>query len=158
MVNSKGINLFYESVDNRKLCCHIRKIEPLSRALSGNEVWITGLRREQSPTRTDLMHAEWDEGNQIIKVNPLLDWTEQEVWDYIRLHKIPYNSLHDQGFPSIGCQPCTRAVQPGEDLRSGRWWWENPTTKECGLHPLRGNQVVEKGGPAISLDDGSVDP
>ncbi len=134
MVQSRGINLFYHSIENRKMCCHIRKIEPLKRALKGNEVWITGLRREQSPTRQDLQYAEWDSANRIIKVNPLLDWTEQQVWDYIRKHKIPYNSLHDKGFPSIGCQPCTRAVEPGEDVRAGRWWWENPDTKECGLH------------------------
>lgn len=134
MVQSRGINLFYHSIENRKLCCHIRKIEPLKRALKGNELWITGLRREQSPTRLDMQYAEWDEGNRIIKVNPLLDWTEQQVWDYIREHKIPYNSLHDEGFPSIGCQPCTRAIVPGEDIRAGRWWWENPDTRECGLH------------------------
>ncbi|MBW6498828.1 MAG: phosphoadenylyl-sulfate reductase [Bacteroidales bacterium] len=134
MVQSRGINLFYHSIENRKLCCHIRKIEPLKRALKGNEVWITGLRREQSPTRQDLQYAEWDSANRIIKVNPLLDWTEQQVWDYIREKKIPYNTLHDKGFPSIGCQPCTRAVEPGEDVRAGRWWWENPDTKECGLH------------------------
>jgi phosphoadenosine phosphosulfate reductase len=143
MVGSKGINLFYYSVENRKECCHVRKIEPLRRSLSGHEVWITGLRREQSPTRTGHAYAEWDETNKIIKVNPLLDWTEQDVWAFIRQHRIPYNSLHDKGFPSIGCQPCTRAVAPGEDIRSGRWWWENPATKECGLHPLGGDQVVE---------------
>jgi phosphoadenosine phosphosulfate reductase len=134
MVQTRGINLFYYSVENRKMCCHIRKIEPLKRALDGNEVWITGLRREQSPTRQDMKYAEWDETNRIIKVNPLLDWTEQQVWSYIHENKIPYNSLHDKGFPSIGCQPCTRAIAPGEDVRAGRWWWESPDTKECGLH------------------------
>lgn len=134
MVQSRGINLFYHSIENRKMCCHIRKIEPLKRALQGKEVWITGLRREQSPTRQDMQYAEWDPANRIIKVNPLLDWTEAEVWDYIRENKIPYNTLHDKGFPSIGCQPCTRAVEPGEDVRAGRWWWENPDSKECGLH------------------------
>lgn len=142
ITNERGVNLFYHSIENRKLCCHIRKIEPLRRALSGNAVWITGLRREQSPTRLDLDIVEWDSGNQIIKVNPLLHWSEKDVWDYVKRHGVPYNSLHDKGFPSIGCQPCTRAVLPGEDIRSGRWWWENPESRECGLHPLRGNQRV----------------
>lgn len=134
MVKTRGINLFYHSIENRKLCCNIRKIEPLKRALKGNQVWITGLRKEQSPTRHDMCFAEWDGVNKIIKVNPLLNWTEAQVWDYIRENKIPYNALHDKGFPSIGCQPCTRAVEPGEDIRAGRWWWENPEGKECGLH------------------------
>ncbi|HSV77564.1 MAG TPA: phosphoadenylyl-sulfate reductase [Bacteroidales bacterium] len=134
MVNSKGINLFYHSIENRKLCCEIRKILPLRRALKGNEVWITGLRREQSPTRTDMKHAEWDAEMKIIKVNPLLDWTQDKVWQFIHEFKIPYNPMHNKGFPSIGCQPCTRAVLPDEDIRAGRWWWENPDTKECGLH------------------------
>ncbi len=134
MVNEKGINLFYHSIANRKQCCGIRKIKPLQKALEGMNAWITGLRREQSPTRTDMQRIEWDAGNGLIKANPLLSWSEKEVWDYIKEHKIPYNTLHDKGFPSIGCQPCTRAVLPGEDVRSGRWWWENPETKECGLH------------------------
>lgn len=134
MVETRGINLFYHSIENRKLCCNIRKIEPLKRALKGNKVWITGLRKEQSPTRQDMRFAEWDGVNKIIKVNPLLNWTEAQVWDYIHKNKIPYNALHDKGFPSIGCQPCTRAVAPGEDIRAGRWWWENPESKECGLH------------------------
>lgn len=138
MVNELGINLFYDSIDNRKLCCTIRKIEPLKRALAGNEVWITGLRSEQSPTRNDLHFAEWDEANKIIKLNPMLLWSEAQVWDYIHAHGIPYNSLHDQGYPSVGCKPCTRAVEPGEDIRAGRWWWEKTETKECGLH-LSGN-------------------
>lgn len=134
MVNQKGINLFYKSIENRKLCCNIRKIQPLQRALQGAEAWIAGLRREQSPTRTDLNIAVWDQGNSLIKINPLLEWSEKQVWDFIKENKIPYNALHDKGYPSIGCQPCTRAVMPGEDVRSGRWWWENPDTKECGLH------------------------
>ena len=134
MVNEKGINLFYHSIENRKLCCGIRKINPLKRALEGMDGWITGLRREQSPTRTDMQVVEWDEGNQLIKVNPLLDWSEKQTWDFIKENKIPYNTLHDKGFPSIGCQPCTRAIVQGEDVRTGRWWWENPETKECGLH------------------------
>lgn len=134
MVNTKGINLFYESIENRKLCCHVRKIVPLRRALSGMDAWITGLRREQSVTRTDLKIVEWDAANGLIKINPLLEWSEVQVWDFIKQHDIPYNKLHDQGFPSIGCQPCTRAIEKGEDLRAGRWWWEMPDSKECGLH------------------------
>ena len=134
MVNEKGINLFFQSVENRKQCCHVRKIEPLKRAFSGLDVWICGLRREQSTTRTQNEMVEWDEANGLIKLNPLIDWTEQQVWDYIKEHNVPYNVLHDKGFPSIGCQPCTRAIFPGEDVRAGRWWWENPETKECGLH------------------------
>jgi phosphoadenosine phosphosulfate reductase len=134
MVNTRGLNLFYESIENRKLCCHIRKIEPLKRALKGMEVWITGLRREQSVTRLGTGIVEWDEGNGLIKINPLADWTEKQVWDYIRENNVPYHALHDKGFPSIGCQPCTRAVKDGEDVRSGRWWWEQPENKECGLH------------------------
>lgn len=134
MVREKGINLFYHSIENRKLCCNLRKTEPLRRALSGKEIWVTGLRREQSPTRQDLALAQWDAANRIIKVNPLLEWSEEQVWKYIRQHKIPYNVLHDKGFPSIGCQPCTRAILPGEDVRAGRWWWESPDTRECGLH------------------------
>lgn len=134
MVNTKGINLFYQSIENRKQCCGIRKIKPLKRALKGLDAWITGLRKEQSPTRKDMQIIEWDESNSLIKVNPLLYWTEKQTRDFITEHKIPYNTLHDKGFPSIGCQPCTRAVMQGEDIRSGRWWWENPETKECGLH------------------------
>lgn len=134
MVNQKGINLFFDSIDNRKECCHIRKIEPLKRAFTGLEVWICGLRREQSITRTNIQTVEFDEANGLIKVNPIVDWTENQVWDYIKAKRVPYNRLHDQGFPSVGCQPCTRAITPGEDLRAGRWWWENPETKECGLH------------------------
>ncbi len=134
MVNTKGINLFYESIENRKLCCHIRKIVPLRRALTGMDAWITGLRHEQSVTRTDLNIIEWDASNGLIKINPLLEWSQEQVWDFIKANDIPYNNLHDQGFPSIGCQPCTRAVEKGEDLRAGRWWWEMPDSKECGLH------------------------
>lgn len=134
MVNDKGINLFFESVENRKLCCHIRKIEPLKRAFKDLDVWICGLRREQSITRADVQVVEWDEANGLIKLNPIIDWTEEQVWDYIKTNKVPYNRLHDKGFPSVGCQPCTRAIEKGEDTRAGRWWWENPETKECGLH------------------------
>ena len=134
MVGEKGINLFFESVVNRKQCCNVRTLEPLKRAFAGLEVWICGLRREQSVTRQDMQRIEWDEPNGIIKLNPLIDWTESEVLEFIKLHGIPYNPLHDKGFPSIGCQPCTRAIFPGEDIRAGRWWWENPDTRECGLH------------------------
>ncbi|MDO9512487.1 MAG: phosphoadenylyl-sulfate reductase [Bacteroidales bacterium] len=134
MVNSHGINLFYDSVENRKLCCNVRKIEPLKRALQGMDAWITGLRREQSVTRTEMDYAEPDNLFGIIKINPLLGWTEKEVWDFVGEHKIPYNTLHDKGFRSIGCQPCTRAVMQDEDIRAGRWWWELPEMKECGLH------------------------
>lgn len=134
LVNEKGVNLFYYSVENRKACCAVRKIEPLRRALKAYDVWITGLRREQSPTRDDLHLVDWDDTLQIIKVNPLLEWSESQVWDYIQAHDIPYNPLHDKGFPSLGCKPCTRAIMPGEDIRAGRWWWEQPETKECGLH------------------------
>jgi phosphoadenosine phosphosulfate reductase len=134
MVNEKGINLFYQSIENRKECCRVRKIEPLKRAFRGLEVWICGLRRNQSATRTSNQMVEWDEANGLIKLNPLIDWDEQKVWDYIKTNGVPYNPLHDKGFPSIGCQPCTRAIELGEDVRAGRWWWENPETKECGLH------------------------
>jgi phosphoadenosine phosphosulfate reductase len=134
MVNSKGINLFYESVENRKECCHLRKIEPLQRAFSALDAWICGLRASQAVTRQNIDVIEWDENNQLVKINPLAKWTEEEVWEYIHSNKVPYNVLHDKGFPSIGCQPCTRAIEPGEDVRAGRWWWENPETKECGLH------------------------
>jgi phosphoadenosine phosphosulfate reductase len=138
MVKNKGINLFYESLENRKLCCHYRKIEPLSRALSGMDAWITGIRKDQTLSRFDTKVVEWDESNGLIKINPLCNWTEKMVWDYIRQHNVPYNALHDKGFPSIGCQPCTRAVKPGDDIRSGRWWWEDEGKKECGLHEKEG--------------------
>ena len=129
-----GINAFYDSVELRKACCHARKVEPLGRALAGKQAWITGLRAQQSTTRTDLPKREFDAGNGLVKFNPLSDWSEKEVWAYIRLHQVPYNALHDKFYPSIGCAPCTRPVSLGEDIRAGRWWWENPETKECGLH------------------------
>jgi phosphoadenosine phosphosulfate reductase len=133
-VNTKGINLFYESIENRKECCNIRKIEPLKRAFKGLDAWICGLRKSQSVTRADMNLVEWDANNNLIKINPIINWSNHDVLDFISLNKIPYNVLHDKGFPSIGCQPCTRAVKPGEDIRAGRWWWENPEQKECGLH------------------------
>ena len=133
-IEEKGPNSFYESVANRKNCCHIRKVEPLQRALAGNKVWVTGLRAEHSSARHDLPQIEWDEVNQIIKYHPILNWTTSQVIDYIRQFNIPYNPLHDRGFVSIGCAPCTRAIKPGEDFRAGRWWWEDANKKECGLH------------------------
>jgi len=134
MVAEKGINLFYDSIENRKLCCQLRKIKPLMRATHDLDAWITGLRREQSVTRQTIQIVEWDTNNALLKINPLISWSEKDVWDYIQLHKVPINPLHKKGFASIGCQPCTRAIQDGEDVRAGRWWWENPDTKECGLH------------------------
>ena len=133
-VKNHGINAFYESIELRKKCCHMRKVEPLQRALNGKKAWVTGMRAEQATTRANLPVREFDEGNKLEKYNPLSDWTEQEVWAYIRLHEVPYNALHDQFYPSIGCAPCTRAIAVGEDVRAGRWWWENPDSKECGLH------------------------
>ena len=134
MVQAKGVNLFYDSVENRKECCHVRKLEPLKRALSSEEVWIAGLRREQSVTREGVNLVEFDKRHGIIKINPLYNWTEDQVWEFIKLHNIPVSSLYKKGFTSIGCAPCTRAVTAGESVREGRWWWENPDTKECGLH------------------------
>ena len=134
MVKEKGINLFYDSLENRKRCCHLRKTEPLQRGTKGKKVWITGLRREQSVTRMNLQPIEWDAQNEMIKVNPVYNWRESDIWDYIKMNQVPYNELHDKGYPSIGCEPCTRAVKPGEDVRAGRWWWEEPEKKECGLH------------------------
>jgi phosphoadenosine phosphosulfate reductase len=137
-VRQHGMNLFYDSIEKRKLCCGIRKVEPLKRALSGLDAWMTGLRREQAVTRSEARKLELDkEHGGIVKINPLVDWSYDEVWDYIRKNNVPYNRLHNQSYPSIGCAPCTRAVKPGENLRAGRWWWENPETKECGLH-MRG--------------------
>lgn len=134
MVNSKGVNLFYDSIENRKLCCQLRKLDPLNRAMEGYKGWITGLRKDQSVTRTDMQLIEWDENYNMIKINPIIHWTEKDVQDYIGAKGIPVNPLHKKGFSSIGCQPCTRAIEPGEDIRAGRWWWEDPETKECGLH------------------------
>lgn len=134
MVKEKGVNLFYESVENRKQCCHLRKVAPLQRALSDKKAWITGQRRAQSVTRASLPLIEWDHTHNILKLNPLAAWSQKEVWEYLNSHQVPYNALHDQGFPSIGCAPCTRAIKEGEDVRAGRWWWESPENKECGLH------------------------
>lgn len=133
-VKEKGPNAFYESVENRKQCCFIRKVEPLKRALAGQKVWITGIRAEHSGIRSQLGLLEWDEANKVTKYNPLLNWTQEAVKKYILDHNVPYNILHDRGFVSIGCAPCTRAIRPGEDFRAGRWWWEEAGKKECGLH------------------------
>ena len=134
MVAEHGVNLFFESVELRHRCCNVRKVEPLKRALKGTKVWITGLRRDQSVTRKDMQLFEFDEADGLIKFNPLIQWTEQQVIAYVKDNGIPYNKLHEKGFPSIGCQPCTRAIKEGEDIRAGRWWWENPDHRECGLH------------------------
>ncbi|HYD80040.1 MAG TPA: phosphoadenylyl-sulfate reductase [Paucimonas sp.] len=140
-VSKHGLNAFYDSVELRKECCRIRKVEPLKRALAGNKAWVTGQRRAQSTTRADLQIQERDEAHGLEKFNPLADWSEHDVWRYVRDHNVPYNPLHDKGYPSIGCEPCTRAIQPGEDIRAGRWWWENPESKECGLHVVDGKLV-----------------
>ncbi len=138
MVNEKGINLFYDSIENRKMCCNVRKIEPLRRAMTDVDVWVTGIRREQSITRILTEVVEYDHINGKIKINPLLEWTEDDLWKYIKENDVPYNKLHDKGFPSIGCEPCTRAIKEGDDIRAGRWWWETPEQKECGLHKRNG--------------------
>ena len=130
----KGKFAFYESVELRRECCHIRKIEPLNRAIQGADAWLTGQRREQSATRTVLPFAEQDQSRGIDKYNPIFDWSETDVWAYILANNVPYNDLYHQGFPSIGCEPCTRQVKQGEDIRAGRWWWESKDSKECGLH------------------------
>ena len=134
LYQTQGVNGQYESIDKRKHCCYIRKIEPLKRALKGLDIWVTGLRASQSITRVEMPLVEYDEAFDVIKINPIINWSEDDVWNYIKENKVPYNKLHDKGFPSIGCAPCTRAVKDGEDIRAGRWWWENPEHKECGLH------------------------
>ena len=137
MVKEHGNNLFYKGVDNRKLCCGIRKVEPLGRALSGLNAWITGLRRDQGMDRGSIDIVEWDEAHGNYKVNPLANWSFEQVREFIDAKEIPYNELHDKGYPSLGCAPCTRAVGPGEDIRAGRWWWESdPNAKECGIHTI----------------------
>ena len=133
-VADHGANAFYESVDLRKSCCHIRKVVPLQQALRRRDAWLTGLRREQSVTRGALPEREFDAAHGLVKFNPLADWTEADVWGYLRSRGVPYNALHDRGYPSIGCDPCTRAIRPGEDIRAGRWWWESRDSKECGIH------------------------
>jgi phosphoadenosine phosphosulfate reductase len=147
-VTQNGLNAFYDSVEMRKECCRIRKVEPLERALAGQRAWVTGQRRAQSSTRAALDVEEQDAAHGMTKFNPLADWTEGDVWHYLRSNAVPYNALHDKGYPSIGCEPCTRAIEPGEDVRAGRWWWENPDSKECGLHLVDGKLIRIKQIPA----------
>ena len=134
-VADHGINGFYNGLAQRQACCHIRKVEPFQRAIVGYNAWVTGVRHEQSAERAEVRTLEWDARYRLQKVNPLLEWSGAEIWNYIRQEKLPYNPLHDAGYPSIGCAPCTRAVEPGQDSRSGRWWWEDPASRECGLQP-----------------------
>jgi phosphoadenosine phosphosulfate reductase len=134
LLTRQGPNGFYDSVENRKACCYVRKVAPLALALQGQAIWITGIRAEQSPNRHDMDYLEWDGQHQLVKFHPLFDWTFEQVKSTVHAHQIPYNPLHDKGFVSIGCAPCTRAIQPGEDFRAGRWWWEDQSKKECGLH------------------------
>jgi len=143
-VAQHGINAFYDSVELRKRCCAIRKLAPLRRALQGKALWITGLRREQSVTRTDVEVLAFDTANGLMKLNPLADWTEAEVWAYVHRYDVPTSALHARGYPSIGCAPCTRPVKPGEDARAGRWWWEQPASRECGLHVDEQGRLVRK--------------
>jgi phosphoadenosine phosphosulfate reductase len=141
MEKSFGLSLFYESIEKRKLCCEVRKIRPLRKILSTLSAWICGIRKEQNITRADIEKIAWDENFSLIKLCPLADWTEKDVWNYIRKNDVPYNKLHDKGYPSIGCAPCTRAVKPGEHPRAGRWWWEKEDKKECGLHVMNGKLI-----------------
>ena len=141
-VRLHGINAFYDSLAERKACCHIRKVEPLARALDGRQAWITGMRRAQSSTRADLEVEGWDAEHRLTKFNPLADWSEGDTWDYLRARDVPVNALHARGYPSIGCAPCTRAVAAGEDVRAGRWWWESADAKECGLHAKADDNVL----------------
>ena len=161
-VAQHGINGFYDSVENRKGCCFVRKVEPLRRALAGKGAWITGMRRDQAVTRETLEVSSFDADNGLQKFNPLLDWSNKDVWAYIRLYDVPYNKLHDQFYPSLGCAPCTRSVTPGEDIRAGRWWWENPENKECGLHVShrpKGGGVAHGFGVSVegNVDSGASD-
>jgi phosphoadenosine phosphosulfate reductase len=147
-VSTFGRDAFYESVELRKSCCHIRKVEPLERALRGKETWITGQRRAQAATRAGLAVQEYDAAHGIVKFNPLADWTEDDVWAYIRDLDVPYNALHDQGYRSIGCAPCTRPTVAGEDVRAGRWWWELHEARECGLHTTPDGRLARAKEPA----------
>lgn len=141
-VRIHGINAFYDSLAERKACCHMRKVEPLARALSGRQGWVTGMRRAQSSTRADLAIEAYDEEHRLTKFSPLADWSEADTWDYLQARDVPVNALHARGYPSIGCAPCTRAVAPGEDVRAGRWWWESADAKECGLHAKADDNVL----------------
>jgi phosphoadenosine phosphosulfate reductase len=135
LVTRQGINGFFDSPEARSACCSARKVVPFKKFVGGYDAWVTGVRREQSKSRAEGEVIEWDAQNGLYKLSPLLDWTEEQVWAYIRARKLPFNSLHEKGYPSIGCAPCTRAIMPGEDHRAGRWWWEQPEQRECGLHP-----------------------
>ncbi len=139
-----GPNLFYKDVELRKACCHARKVKPMQKALAGNELWISPLRREQSEFRKDIKILEWNAQHNIYKISPLAKWSESDVWDYIRNNSLPYNKLYDQGYPTIGCQPCSRPVRPAESKRSGRWWWEDDANKECGIHIVDGKVIRKK--------------
>jgi len=143
-VAQSGLNGFYDGIEQRKECCRIRKVEPLQRALAGSKAWLTGQRRAQAATRAELPVEEFDSAHGMAKFNPLADWSEDDVWHYLKSRHVPYNPLHDRGYPSIGCEPCTRAITPGEDIRAGRWWWEQPESKECGLHFIDGKLVRAK--------------
>jgi len=143
-VAQHGVNGFYDSVETRKECCRIHKVLPLKRALAGHRAWITGMRREQAITRGSLDVSAFDADHGMQKFNPLLEWTNAEVWEYIKQNDVPYNKLHDHFYPSIGCTPCTRAITPGEDIRAGRWWWESPEGKECGLHVGKSTPLKQK--------------
>lgn len=145
VVSKFGINGFYASAEARVSCCEVRKVAPFKRAVAGFRAWVTGVRREQSATRAEVQPIEWDSEHGLYKISPLLDWAEEEVWQYIRKRKLPYNPLHDRQFPSIGCAPCTRAVTSGEGLRAGRWWWEHEESRECGLHPRGKRAARDKG-------------
>ena len=142
LLQKKGPNSFYDSVENRKECCFIRKVEPLNRALKNQKIWITGIRAEQSSNRTDMKNVEYDSAHDLVKFHPLYDWSFEEVTYYVSENNIPYNPLHDRGFVSIGCAPCTRAIKPGEDFRAGRWWWEDSSKKECGLHSITQEELT----------------
>jgi phosphoadenosine phosphosulfate reductase len=143
LVSAQGVNGFFLSLEARLACCHTRKVEPFKRAIAGYSAWVTGVRREQSAARAQAQPVEWDSAYGLQKISPLLEWTEEQIWQYIRARKLPYNSLHDRQFPSIGCSPCTRAIQPGESRRAGRWWWEQPESRECGLHPRVRHAAVQ---------------
>ncbi|HTL21398.1 MAG TPA: phosphoadenylyl-sulfate reductase [Steroidobacteraceae bacterium] len=150
LVARQGVNGFYHSIEARRECCRVRKLEPFQRAISGFPAWITGVRREQSAGRANGQPIEWDAEHGLYKISPLIDWNEAEVWQYIRMQRLPYNPLHDRAFPSIGCAPCTRAIQPGESPRAGRWWWERAESRECGLHPRSRSALAGREGAALA--------
>jgi len=156
MVDASGVNLFRDSIEARKRCCEVRKVRPLRRAQRELDAWICGLRSGQGATRQKVAAAEWDEAAGMVKINPLATWDEARVWAFVRAHDVPYNPLHDAGFPSIGCAPCTRAVPEGEDARSGRWWWEDAEQRECGLHQRAGGGPGAAAPPATPGQTGAA--